>query len=185
MYALSASHYKDSIRQVAGESLANSLGDVEGLAGQALYRNTFYKQLFYYMYGFGLDIGFPKTINDYDEQYTVDNNRLEVPFLIGTSVWTSKSRIYLGTGYSFTRYELTIKHKLGSQQKYVGVGLGRVYHIGIIFPLSRTTSFYSEFHRKDISIKGYISQSGDKRNVYMNPNSWRFYFGIMRPLTFW
>ena len=178
-YKVGASLYNDDLEPVIGE-LAASLGNIEGLSAHLFYRKDFHKELFFYRGGLSLDFSLPKKVNNFGTDYALSQNRIEIPFVIGASHWTSQSRIYLGTGLSLNYYRLDIRidDKFGQQYSAVGLAWSQVF--GILINYNKNTKIYMEINWLEASMKGQYKTGRDKLDLFINPKYQRVYFGISR-----
>ena len=180
-YKLGASLYNDDLEPVIGD-LADSIGNIEGLSSHAFYRKAFYNNLFFYRGGISIDYAFPKKVDNFGTEYTLSQYRMELPFVIGASQWTARSRIYLGAGFSFNYYQLDIVIEDKFEQQYTALGISSNQVLGILVDYTKKTQVYLELNWLEASMKGEYKAGKDKIDLFINPKYQRVYFGISRKL---
>ncbi len=178
--------YNDPLAQVVGPELSYILGNIEGISLRASYNNYFAKRTFYYKLGLSLDKALAKKIEHQNITYTLDQYRIEAPLLVGMSFAVRSNRLYMGTGYAYNLYNLSVtlegEGNLGGEQVYRAAGLARVIQLGLAARYSARSSFYTEVNILDSSLKGSVDADGSRSDILINPKYIRLYFGFTRPL---
>ena len=171
--------YNDPLEEVVGHDFASLLGSLDGVSVHGFFRGNFYHDYFYYRFGFNTEIAFPKKVQDGGLTYKLSQKRVEIPITIGASLWTAKSRFYMGAGVSFNFYELVVDLDSGAKQRFQVRGLARTQHIGLMFDLTKKLRFYIEMNWLQAPIKGkHKIENFGETSIIISPNYHRIYLGI-------